>query len=70
MSFETKDAGDFLFPEERWALSEKLGYESNGDGFTTSTTGAYRFSEDADIIGNLVYRDRNAYDDGNGDEVP
>jgi hemoglobin/transferrin/lactoferrin receptor protein len=70
VSFETKDAGDFLFPEERWALSEKLGYESNGDGFTTSTTGAYRFSEDADIIGNLVYRDRNAYDDGNGDEVP
>jgi hemoglobin/transferrin/lactoferrin receptor protein len=70
VSFETKDAGDFLFPEERWGLSEKLGYESNGDGFTTSTTGAYRFSEDADIIGNIIYRDRNAYEDGNGDEVP
>ncbi|MGB3387567.1 MAG: TonB-dependent hemoglobin/transferrin/lactoferrin family receptor [Pseudaminobacter sp.] len=70
VSFETKDAGDFLKPEERWALSEKLGYESNGDGFTTSTTGAYRFSEDADIIGNLIYRNRHAYDDGNGDEVP
>ncbi len=70
VSFETKDAGDFLLAEERWALSEKLGYESNGDGFTTSTTGAYRFSEDADIIGNLIYRDRGAYEDGNGDEVP
>lgn len=70
VSFETKDAGDFLKLDERWALSEKLGYESNGDGFTTSTTGAYRFNENADIIGNIVYRDRNAYDDGNGDQVP
>lgn len=70
VSFETKDAGDFLKPEERWALSEKLGYESNGDGFTTSTTGAYRFSDDADIIGNLIYRDRDSYTDGNGDTVP
>jgi hemoglobin/transferrin/lactoferrin receptor protein len=70
VSFETKDASDFLKLEERWALSEKLGYESNGDGYTTSTTGAYRFNENADIIGNLVYRDRNAYDDGNGDQVP
>lgn len=70
VSFETKDAGDFLKPDERWALSQKLGYESNGDGFTTSTTGAYRFSDYADVIGNIVYRDRNAYDDGNGDQVP
>lgn len=70
VSFETMDAGDFLRNSERWALSEKLGYESNGDGFTTSTTGAYRFSEDADIIGNLIYRDRDSYKDGNGDTVP
>lgn len=70
VSFETKDAGDFLKPEETWALSQKLGYEDNGDGFTTSTTGAYRFGENADIIGNIIYRDRNAYDDGNGDQVP
>lgn len=27
VSFETRDAGDFLKQEERWALSEKLGYE-------------------------------------------
>lgn len=70
VSFETKDASDFLMAEERWALSEKLGYESNGNGFTTSTTGAYRFSEDADVIGNLVYRNRHAYKDGDGSEVP
>ncbi|WP_137934316.1 TonB-dependent hemoglobin/transferrin/lactoferrin family receptor [Mesorhizobium comanense] len=70
VSFETKDAGDFLKPGENWALSEKLGYESNGDGFTTSTTGAYRFNEDADIIGNLIYRNRDSYTDGEGATVP
>ena len=70
VSFETKDAGDFLKADESWALSERLGYETNGDGSTTSTTGAYRFSENADIIGNIVYRDRDAYKDGNGDLVP
>lgn len=70
VSFETKDASDFLKKDERWALSEKLGYEDNGDGFTTSTTGAYRFSDDADIIGNLIYRDRDSYTDGNGETVP
>jgi len=70
VSFETRDAGDFLKQDERWALSEKLGYETNGEGFTTSTTGAYRFSDNADIIGNLVYRDRDSYTDGNGDTVP
>ncbi|CAN7278997.1 TonB-dependent hemoglobin/transferrin/lactoferrin family receptor [Rhizobium sp. LjRoot30] len=70
VSFETKDASDFLRDGETWGLSEKLGYESNGDGFTTSTIGAYRFNEDADIIGNIIYRDRQAYEDGNGDTVP
>ncbi|GAA2840491.1 TonB-dependent receptor plug domain-containing protein [Aminobacter aminovorans] len=70
VSFQTKDAGDFLNSDERWALSEKLGYESSGRGFTTSTTGAYRFSDDADVIGNLIYRSRDAYEDGNGAVVP
>lgn len=70
VSFETKDAGDFLRAGETWALSEKLAYESNGDGFTTTTTGAYRFNADLDVIGSLTWRDRNAYEDGNGDTVP
>lgn len=70
VSFETKDAGDFLRSGETWALSEKLAYESNGDGFTTNTTGAYRFNENIDAIGSVTWRDRNAYEDGNGDMVP
>ncbi|RYE54736.1 MAG: hypothetical protein EOP20_11415, partial [Hyphomicrobiales bacterium] len=56
VSFVTKDASDFLRDGETWALSEKLSYESNGNGVTTSTTGAVALGEDADVIGNLVYR--------------
>lgn len=70
VAFETMDAGDFLKDDETWALSEKLGYETNGHGFTTSTVGAYRFNEDADIIGNINYRDRDAYENGDGVIVP
>lgn len=70
VSFVTKDAGDFLRDGETWALSEKLSYETNGKGVTTSTTGAVALSENADLIGNLVYRNREAYADGNGATVP
>lgn len=70
VAFETIDPSDFLKDDETWALSERLGGETNGKGFTTSTTGAYRFSDDADVLGNIVYRDRQAYKDGNGDVVP
>lgn len=33
VAFETKDADDFLKPDEQYGISEKLAYESNGDGF-------------------------------------
>lgn len=69
VAFETKSAGDFLRSNETWALSEKLRYESNGNGWLSSTTGAYRFGENADIIANLVWRDSSPYKDGNGDTV-
>lgn len=70
VSFVTKDASDFLRDGETWALSEKLSYESNGNGVTTSTTGAVALGENADLIGNLVYRNRDAYTDANGATVP
>jgi hemoglobin/transferrin/lactoferrin receptor protein len=69
VAFETKDAGDFLNADEQYAISEKVAYETNGDGFTTSTTAAIRPHKAFDIIGNVNWRDRDAYDDGNGDEV-
>ena len=69
VAFETKDAGDFLRDGETWALSQKLRYESNGKGYLTSTTGAYRFNDNIDVIGNLNYRDSDEYKNGDGDYV-
>jgi hemoglobin/transferrin/lactoferrin receptor protein len=65
--FDTKDAGDFLKPDETWAAQTTGRYETNGHGWTTSTIGAYRFSDSADILGNIVYRDYGDYKDGGGD---
>ncbi|TIX99318.1 MAG: TonB-dependent receptor, partial [Mesorhizobium sp.] len=44
-------------------------YESNGEGWTTSAAGAYRFNENWDVLGNIVYRDYDDYKDGGGDTV-
>ena len=67
--FETKDATDFLRPGETWAASTSGRYETNGDGWTTSATGAYRFNDAVDVLGNFVWRDYGDYKDGDGDEV-
>jgi hemoglobin/transferrin/lactoferrin receptor protein len=69
VAFETMDAGDFLRDGETWAFSEKVRYETNGEGKLSSTTGAYAFNENLDVIGNFVWRDSNPYEDGNGDVV-
>jgi hemoglobin/transferrin/lactoferrin receptor protein len=68
--FETRDAVDFLRPGETWALSTTGRYETNGDGWTTSAVGAYRFNDAADVIANIVWRDYGNYRDGDGDLVP
>ena len=41
--FETKEASDFLRTGETWAASATGQHETNGQGWTTSGTGAYRF---------------------------
>ncbi len=67
--FDTKDAEDFLKPDETWAGSLTGRYESNGKGWTTSATGAYRINENWDVLGNIVYRDYGDYKNGGGDTV-
>ncbi|RVA41534.1 TonB-dependent hemoglobin/transferrin/lactoferrin family receptor [Mesorhizobium sp. M7A.F.Ca.US.001.01.1.1] len=67
--FDTKDAEDFLKPDETWAGSVTGRYESNGKGWTTSASGAYRINENWDVLGNIVYRDYDDYKDGGGDTV-
>jgi hemoglobin/transferrin/lactoferrin receptor protein len=69
VAFETKDAEDFLNPGETYAGSVTGRFETNGSGYTTSATGAYRFNEVADVIGNIVWRDFGDYKDGDGDRV-
>lgn len=69
VAFETKSAGDFLKDAETWALSEKVRYESNGNGWLSSTTGAYRFNDNFDVIGNFTWRNSDEYKDGNGNNV-
>lgn len=64
---DSKDADDFLRDGETWAASATAGYETNGRGWTTSGTGAYRFSDSFDVLGNIVWRDYDNYKDGNGD---
>lgn len=67
--FDTKDAQDFLKPDETWAASATGRYETNGEGWTTSATGAYRINENWDVLGNIVYRDYDDYKHGGGDTV-
>lgn len=67
--FETKDAEDYLRDGETWAASATGRYESNGEGWTTSAASAYRFNENWDVLGNIVYRDYDDYKDGGGDTV-
>lgn len=67
--FETKSASDFLREGEQIGGSVKGGYETNGDGYLTSLTGAIRPVEAFDILGNFTYRERDDYKGGDGERV-
>jgi hemoglobin/transferrin/lactoferrin receptor protein len=67
--FETKSASDFLREGEQFGGSLKGGYETNGDGFLTSVTGAIKPVEAFDLLGNFTYRERDDYKGGDGDTV-
>jgi len=67
--FETKTAEDFLRDGETYALSTTARYESNGSGWTTSATGAYRLTDNFSVLGNIVWRDYGDYEDGVGNTV-
>ncbi|ARO15961.1 heme acquisition protein hasR (plasmid) [Ketogulonicigenium robustum] len=69
VAFETRDAGDMLAADESWAFSQRLRYGSNGEGFSTTATGAVRLGDNFDVISSLSYRNSDEYKDGNGDLV-
>lgn len=67
--FQTRTAEEFLRDDENYALSTSARYQSNGPGWTTSATGAYRFTDRFSVLGNITWRDIGDYADGAGDRV-
>jgi len=68
VAFETKDARDLLDPGQFAGGMLRSGYETNGDGWFMSGTGAMQYDA-FDAIANVTYRDRGNYKNGNGDTV-
>lgn len=69
VAFETIDPFDFLSPGERYAISSKLSFSTNSDQILASGTGAFAFGDSAAFLGNLVTRERDDYEDGDGGTV-
>jgi len=64
----TKDAADFLEDGDTFAFRQKFGYESNGDGFLTTSILAWAPDDKLDVIGFYGYRDVGNRTDGDGTE--
>jgi hemoglobin/transferrin/lactoferrin receptor protein len=69
ISFETRDASDFLDCDDRFALRQKLEGSTNGLGFLTSTIVAGAPTPGLELLGAFIYRDNDDVRDGNGDDV-
>lgn len=63
---QTKDAADFLEDGDTFALRQKVGYESNGDGFLSTTILAFAPDDKFDLIAFAGYRDVGNRTDGTG----
>jgi hemoglobin/transferrin/lactoferrin receptor protein len=63
----TKDASDFLEDGDDFAIRQKLSYESNGDGFLSSSIVAWAPDEKLEVLGFFGYRANDDYTDGAGD---
>ncbi|WP_342643506.1 TonB-dependent hemoglobin/transferrin/lactoferrin family receptor [Rhodoligotrophos ferricapiens] len=68
VAFETKDARDILDPGQFAGGILRSGYETNGDGWFLSGTGAMQYDA-FDAVGNITYRDRGDYKNGKGETV-
>ena len=66
---ETVDASDITGGEIGFKWAQTLGYASNGEGFSTSTTLAWQPTADLEFLANYSYREQDNQDDGNGDEI-
>lgn len=69
VAFETVDPFDFLKPGERYAISSKLSLSTNSDQVLVSGTGAFTFGDSLGFLGNVVVRERDDYEDGDGNTI-
>ncbi|QIG81739.1 TonB-dependent receptor [Sphingosinithalassobacter tenebrarum] len=67
---ETSDASDLTGGRPGFALNQVAGYNSNGDGWNSSTTVAAMPNEHVEFLANYSWREQNNLQDGNGDEIP
>lgn len=70
VNFTTKDAADFLDPDEKIALRLKTTYDSNPNGLLGSANFALRPHEQFEFLAAGNYRHADAYTTGNGTTVP
>lgn len=70
INFVTKDASDFLSPNEKVALRLKSMLDSNKEGLSTSAIFAARLGEQTDVLVNGNFRRANDYLTGYDNKVP
>ena len=66
---ETIDAADLTGGEPGFKLAQTLGYASNQDGLSTSTTLAWQPTENIELLGNFSYREQDDQKDGAGETI-
>jgi hemoglobin/transferrin/lactoferrin receptor protein len=69
ISFETKDASDFIAEGDTTTVRLKSSWSSDGNSWLFSPTFAQRFANGADLLVTGNYRAADTYDDGGGNEV-
>ncbi|WP_027171590.1 TonB-dependent hemoglobin/transferrin/lactoferrin family receptor [Methylobacterium sp. 10] len=66
VAFRTRSIDDILAPDETAGAVQKFGFGSNGQTFLNSTALGARIGTAADVFGQFVYRNNDAYRDGFG----
>lgn len=66
VAFRTRSIDDILAPDERAGAVQRWGFGTNGQTFLNSTALGARIGTGADVFGQFVYRNNDAYRDGLG----
>ena len=70
VNFETIDPIDMLRHSQTWAAQVKGQYNTNDEGKLVSATGAVKLMQNVSFLGNIVWRDNDNYEDGDGNLIP